>query len=187
MKIYKVKDTASKQRSSFKMSAKDKYNASNWTKRIFFCLQKIQLMINMTSLANKRPAIKWSANEGVFQEIFKISNRQLNQEEFIKHNQKTFGENPLDSVKLGTKKLQLLYNALKKWRGIKDIPETCSGIAPEELALFYFLLDQVLNDTNTSLEDAVCFPPTNTSHVPEKPWINTKKKTCVKTSLKKKN
>ena len=101
--------------------------------------------------------------------IFKISNRQLNQEEFIKHNQKTFGENSLDSVKLGTKKLQLLYNALKKWRGIKDIPETCSGIAPEELALFYFLLDQVLNDTNTSLEDAVCFPPTNTSHVPEKP------------------
>ena len=99
---------------------------------------------------------------------FKISNRQLNQKEFIKHNQKNFGENRLDSVKLGTKKLQLLYNALKKWRGIKDIPETCSGIAPEELALFYFLLDQVLNDTNTSLEDAVCFPPTNTSHVPEK-------------------
>ena len=29
MKIYKVNDTASKQRSSFKMSAKDKYNASN--------------------------------------------------------------------------------------------------------------------------------------------------------------
>ena len=53
------------------------------------------------------------------------------------------------------------YNALKqKWREIKGRPKEDSGIAPEE---WLFLLDQVLSDMNTNLEDAVCFHPTNTS------------------------
>ena len=57
---------------------------------------------------------------------------------------------------LGTKKWKLLYNALKKnWKSSRGI------------AFVLFLLDQVLSDTNISLEDAVCFLPTNTSDLPE--------------------
>ena len=47
------------------------------------------------------------------------------------------------------------------------MPRRKNGRAPEELLLFYSLFHQVLSDANTSLEDAVCFLPTNTSDLPE--------------------
>ena len=60
------------------------------------------------------------------------------------------------------------YNDLKKkWHEIKDRPKKGSGLAPEESPLCYSLLDKLLADTNTNLEDAVCSDPTDTSHVQE--------------------
>ena len=57
-----------------------------------------------------------------------------------------------------------VYNTLKKiWREMEDRPKNGSGLAPEESPLWHSLLDQVLSDTNTNLEEAVCSDPTNTS------------------------
>ena len=42
---------------------------------------------------------------------------------------------------------------------IKKLRKESSGLDPEKSPLWYSLLDQVLRDMNTNLEDAVCSDP----------------------------
>ena len=76
-------------------------------------------------------------------------------------------------------KLQKKYNSLKKkWLDIKYRSKEGSEIAPDESSLWYYLLDQVLSDTNTNLKDVSCPDPADASYVQENYYDETADGDC---------
>ena len=105
-----------------------------------------------------RRALKRSANEEVYKEILQIFQEEMNKEEFLQRNAKTFGKGKYEPLQVDAKKLQAKYNAIKrKWCKIKDQPRKSSGLTPKSNPEWYEKIDSIPGDTNIDLNELVSF------------------------------
>ena len=89
----------------------------------------------------ERRSLKRSANEEVYKEIPQLFPEEMNKEEFLQRNAKSFGKGKYEPLQIDTMKLQAKYNAIKrKQRKIKDRTRKGSGLTPKVSLPWKYLL-----------------------------------------------
>ena len=130
---------------------------TNWTNKetLLFVEILIDEEFNFEDCLERR-ALKRSANEEVYKATLQLFQEEMNKEEFLQHNAKTFGKEKYEPLQVDVKKLQAKYNAIKrKWLKIKDQPRKGGGLAPKSDPEWYEKIDYILGDTNADTNELV--------------------------------
>ena len=137
----------------------------NWTSEEtnLFCEILVNPSNNFMETLEKK-ALKKASTTEVFECIAQEFKSGLEDPGFIVKNEKNFkGKKLLPVINLDIKRLQSKYNNLKqKWRKLKDLKKSGSGLAGEEDPEWYKIISPILADSNKGLEE-LCSDPSETS------------------------